>query len=107
MFNIDYLRSFRILDYAWFDLILSFAGLALLSPLLSWLFRKIHLNIPKRNWIILMLPLSIVIHLAAGQNTALTQHVLFENGYWLEKIVIIVCLITGFSGIKITTDNKK
>jgi len=60
---IEFLRQFRFGGYAFFDLIVAFLGVYLLSPLLSKIFLKIKIYIPKSNWIFLTLPIGILIHI--------------------------------------------
>lgn len=99
--NIEYLRSFRIFDYAIFDLSVSFLGIYLLSPLLTKLFLKINLNIPTSSWLYLTLPLSILVHIAVGTYTKMTQNFLDPNGHYYIKIVILTLLFLGLKSVKI------
>ncbi len=100
MISLETLRQFRVLDYAVFDLAISFLAAWILSPLLSFLFRKIKIEIPKRNWIIWTLPIAFIAHLIAGTNTLMTQRLLDPSGHYLLKIVIIFLTLLGFKGIK-------
>lgn len=97
---IPLLRQFRILNYAVFDLTLAFLGIFLVAPLLSKIFRKIGLEIPKRSWLFLVLPISIVVHLLVGQMTPMTRNFLDLDGHYLLKTVIIGLFILGMTGIK-------
>ncbi|MFZ2152519.1 MAG: hypothetical protein WAV41_00480 [Microgenomates group bacterium] len=101
MINIETLRQFRIGNYAVFDLIVSFIGIYLLSPALSWLFRKINIDIPKINWLFLTLPTSIIVHLLIGNKTQMTKDFLDPSNHYLIKIIIIGFLLWGIRGIKI------
>jgi len=56
METITWLRQFRVTGYAVFDLAAAFLGMFLLSPVLSKLFRKMGLEIPRINWVCLTLP---------------------------------------------------
>jgi len=98
--TIEYLRSFRIFQYAIFDLIASFLGIFLLSPLLTKLFLKININIPTSSWMYLTLPMSIFIHIAVGNYTKMTQNFLDLNSNYILKIIILVLLFLGLKGIK-------
>lgn len=100
MNTIDYLRQFRIGDYAVFDFTAGFLGMLLLSPLLSRLFNKAGIHIPKRNWVILMLPISVLAHILVGKITPLTKDFLDANGHYLLKFIIIGCCVLGTLGIK-------
>ncbi len=101
MITLEYLRSFRIFGYAIFDLSLSFLGMFLLAPILSKLFLRIGINIPKINWVYLTLPIGIVAHLLVGTMTPMTRQFLDLNGYYILKLVILGSLIMGFWGITI------
>jgi len=97
---IDYLRTFRIGSFAVFDFTIAFLGMALLSPLLSWLFLKAGILVPKKNWVILTLPISVVAHILIGSTTPLTQQFLDPSGHYFVKLVIVGCCVWGATGIK-------
>ncbi len=97
---IEFLRQFRIDGYAIFDLALSFIGMAILAPLLSRLFYKIGVIVPKKNWIILTLPLSIIIHILFNQQTLMVKDFFDVSGHFGLKILILVLLVFGLSGVK-------
>lgn len=99
MFSISYLRSFKILGFAAFDLTLSFLGIYLLAPLLTKLFLLIRLHIPRSSWLLLTLPLSILVHVMVGQYTPFTKYFLDPSGHYLLKLLILVLIILGFAGI--------
>ncbi|MFH2232258.1 MAG: hypothetical protein ABII13_03770 [Patescibacteria group bacterium] len=101
MFSIEYLRQFRIGSYAIFDFAVTFLGIYLLSPLLSKLFRKLRIDVPKRNWLYLALPISIVAHLLVGEITPMTKNFLDIHGHYILKILIVSLLVLGIKGIKI------
>ena len=101
MITIEYLRNFKIGEYAIFDLTVSFLGIWLLSPLLSQAFRLIKLDIPRQNWLFLTLPIGIIFHLAVGRYTPMTKYFLDPSGHYLLKIFLITLLILGLSHIKI------
>lgn len=107
MFSIDYLRQFRIGPYAIFDFTATFVGIALLAPLLSWLFVKCRIDIPKRSWYFWALPLSIITHLLVGTITPMTKHFLDMEGHYLLKILMIGLVILGFRGVKILKTSQK
>lgn len=89
MFNLDFLRSFRIFEMAIFDLVLSYLGIWLLSPFLIKTFKKFNIKITRIQWLWLVLPLSIIIHLAVGQETALTRMIFDPYGNHLIKVVVL------------------
>jgi len=97
---ITYLRQFRLTGYAVFDFAAAFLGVFLLSPFLSKLSRKIGLEIPKRNWLYLTLPLGVGAHLISGKITPLTKDFLDPHGHYILKIVIIGSLVPGLMNIK-------
>lgn len=103
MNTIDFLRQFRISEYALFDLGVSFLGVYLLSPLLSKLFLKFRIKIPKRSWLFFTLPLGILVHLLVGKITPMTKNFIDPHGHFFLKILILVLLILGIQGIKRTS----
>ena len=106
MVPIEYLRQFRIGEYAIFDFVAAFLGMYLLSPLLSKLFRKIGVDIPKYNWLFLTLPIAIVSHILVGNITPMTRDFLDMGGHYIVKIVILVLFILGMRGIKLEFKKK-
>lgn len=101
MISTQYLRSFRLGEYAIFDLAASFLGIWLLSPLLSRLFRLIHLDIPLRSWLLLTLPLAILIHVLVGRYTPMTKYFLDPSAHYLLKIILFALFVLALRGIKI------
>lgn len=103
MTQIEYLRQFRIGEFAIFDFTAAFLGMFLLAPLLSWLFKKMGILVPLRNWVILMLPISVLAHILVGTYTPLTKQFLDPSGHYLTKMVIVACCIFSLMGIKRVT----
>jgi len=101
MLSIEYLRQFRIGQYAFFDFAVSFLAIYLLAPLLSKLFLKLGLDIPKHNWLYLTLPIGILAHILVGTITPMTRNLLDLHGHYILKIVIIALVILGLRGVKI------
>ena len=101
MDTLEYIRQFRIFEYAIFDLAVSFLGIYLLSPFLSKLFKKVKIDIPKSNWLFLTLPLGILIHIIVGNITPMVANFLNLQGHYLLKFLILILIILGFRGIKI------
>jgi hypothetical protein len=97
---LKFLRSFRIANYALFDLAIAFLGIVLLAPLLSRLALKVGLKIPLSSWLFFTLPLSILSHLLVGNKTAMTKNFLDPHGHYLLKILIIILLLLGLKEIK-------
>ena len=107
MVPIEYLRQFRLSGYAIFDFIAVFLGFLILAPLLSKLFLKLKLDVPKRNWIFLSLPISIPVHLLVGQITPMTRDFFNIHDHYILKIILITLLILGLKGIKLINTEKK
>ena len=101
MATLEFLRQFRLGGYAIFDLAVSFLGVALLSPLLSKLFLKIRLYVPKLNWVFLTLPIGILVHLAFGRFTPMTQDFFDWSGHWWLKAIVLLSLFLGLRGTRI------
>jgi len=101
MIPIAFLRQFRLGDYAIFDFAVSFLGFYLLAPLLSKLFLKLRIDIPRQNWLYLTLPIGITAHLIFGKITPLTRDFIDIQGHYIVKIVIIGLLLIGLNDIKI------
>jgi len=100
MLSIEFLRQFRIGEYAVFDLAVSFLGIFLLAPLLSKIFLKFKIVVPKINWVILTLPIAILVHLLVGNITPMTRNFFDLHGHYILKILIVALLIFGLRGIK-------
>ena len=101
MISVDFLRQFRVGGYAIFDFTTAFVGVYLASFLLSKLFRKIRVDIPRISWVLLTLPIGIATHLIIGRITPLTGNFLDIHGHYILKIVIVGLLLLGLRGIKI------
>ncbi|MEI7512485.1 MAG: hypothetical protein WCK01_03430 [Candidatus Uhrbacteria bacterium] len=100
MTTIEYLRQYKVGEYALFDFAASFLGMLILAPLLSWLCKKAGIIVPKKNWVIFTLPLSIIAHVLVGKITPMTRDFLDPSGHYILKIVIVACLIFSFVGLK-------
>lgn len=83
-----------------FDFTIGFLGMLLVSPLLSWLFKKVGIHFPKRNWVILMLPISILVHILVGKITPLTKDFLDPDNHYFVKLIVVCCCILGATGIR-------
>ena len=99
--TIEFFRSFKLGEYAIFDLAISFLGIWLLSPLLSKIFRLFRLDIPTSSWIFLTLPLSITIHALIAKYTPMTKYFLDPSGHYALKLFIFSLLVIGIHKIKI------
>lgn len=101
MTTLEFLRSFKIFDFAIFDLSVSFLGIWLLAPFLSKIFRLFKLDIPLSSWMYLTLPLSILVHVLVGKYTPMTKYFLDPSDHYLLKLFILVLLYFGIKIIKI------
>jgi len=101
--TIEYLRQFKLGGYAIFDFAASFLGIYLLAPLLSKLFLLIKIDVPKRNWLYLTIPLSVLVHYLVGNITPMTRDFMDMSGHYLLKAFILVLLIMGLKGVKLVT----
>jgi len=106
MIPIEFLRQFRFSGYAIFDFVAAFLGIYLLSPLLSKIFLKFRIDIPKQNWLFLTLPISIFIHLLVGRITPMTRDFIDIHNHYILKVLILSLLILGIKGIKIVKKNS-
>jgi hypothetical protein len=107
MIPIEFLRQFRLGEYAIFDLALAFLGIYLLSPLLSKIFLKIRIDIPKISWVFLTLPIGIITHLLFGKMTPMTRNFLDIHDHYILKIIIIGLLLLGLKDIKMVKKAEK
>lgn len=101
MITVEYLRQFKISEYAVFDFLISFLAVFLLAPFLTKLFLKVRISVPKANWLYLVVPLSILFHIIFKQMTPLTENFLDVTGYYVLKIIVVFLLIMGFRGVKV------
>lgn len=101
MTTIEYLRQFRFKEYAIFDFAAAFIGIYFLSPYLSRIFLKLNLDIPRKSWLFLTLPISIITHLLIGNITPMTKDFIDIHGHYLLKTLILSLLIFGIKGIEI------
>lgn len=102
MIPIEFLRQLRIGEYTIFDFAVAFLGIYLLSPLLSKLFLKIKIDIPKKNWLYLTLPIGVLAHILVGNITPMTRDFLDIHDHYILKILILVLLILGLKNIKLS-----
>jgi hypothetical protein len=99
---IDFLRQFRLGGFAVFDFAVAFLGIFLMAPVLSKIFRKLGLEISRRSWVFLTLPIGIMVHILIGKITPMTREFLDPSGHYLLKMIIAVLFILGLAGIKKT-----
>ena len=107
MNTLEYLRQFRIIGFAVFDFTVALLGMLAISPLLSAVFKKIGILVPKKNWVLLAIPVGIVVHLFFNVMTPLTKNILDPNGHYVEKLVVLILLVFGLWGIKRNPQKNK
>ena len=107
MIPIEFFRQFRFSEYAIFDFVVAFLGIYLLSSLLSKIFLRLRIDIPKRNWLFLTLPISIFVHLLIGNITPMTRDFIDINSHYFLKILILILLIFGIKGVKIIKKDSR
>ena len=100
MNTIDFLRQFRIGEFALFDLGISFLGIYLFSPLLSKIFLKLKIKISRLSWLFFTLPLGILTHILIGNITPMTKNFIDLRGHYFLKILILSLLILGIKDIR-------
>jgi hypothetical protein len=105
MIPIEFLRQFRFGGYAIFDFVAVFIGMYLLAPLLSKIFLKLRIEIPKTNWLFLALPIGIMVHLLIGKITPMTRDFINLQDHYILKIFIICLLVLGLRKVKIIKKN--
>ena len=91
---IGVLRQFRIGPFTIFDTALAYAGIYLVSPLLTKLFSRLHLYISRTAWLWLTLPIAAIFHLVLHINTPFVKMLLDPNNY-MAKIVLLFMLFMG------------
>lgn len=101
MNTLELLRQFRLGEYAIFDFAVSFLAFYLLAPFLSKLFRKFRLDIPKRSWLYLALPIGVFVHIFVGEITPMTKDFLDLGGHYLLKVVMLVLVYLGVRRVKV------
>lgn len=94
------LRQFRIGSFAIFDTVLGFFGMYLLAPLLSKLFAKLHLDIPKSSWLWWMFPISVVFHLIFRQDTPLMRVFSSTQGLLIASATLAFMIFMGARGCR-------
>ena len=107
MISIEFLRQFRFGEYAIFDFVVAFLGIYLLSPLLSKIFLKLRVDIPKKSWVLLTLPIGIVAHLIVGRITPMTKNFLDIHGHYILKIILVLLVVLAVKDMKIIKNKQQ
>lgn len=95
MITLEYLRSFRFNNFSVFDFASAYLGIYLLVPLLNKIISLTHRQLSRMQWMLLVLPISIIFHLATANLTPLTKMAIDPNGGYLLKTVLIIMLYFG------------
>lgn len=95
MITIEYLRSFRLGPFAIFDFAISYVGVYLLVPMLNKIISPLNRSLTHFQWMLLVLPLSILFHIIFRNFTPLTKQALDLSGHYLLKIALIAMLYFG------------
>lgn len=96
---IDYLRQYRVGQFAILDFTMAFLGIYLLSPLIIKFFKFLNIRFTVANLIWLTIPISLLFHLIFKTNTPLTKMLLDPSGHYLLKVVVVFMLYMGFRGV--------
>lgn len=94
------LRQYRIGPFPIFDTALAYVGILIISPLLTWLFSKIHVRIPWYSWLWFTVPLSVVFHILFHVNSPLMKMLFDLKTAIPVVIVLIVMMFMGGRSIK-------
>jgi hypothetical protein len=99
MTSLEYLRQFRIGQFAIFDTIVSYLGILILSPILSWLMFKLRIKVTLISWLWLTLPISVIFHLIFNQSTPLMK-VLTNPSNLQFYVAILILLGMTYMGVR-------
>lgn len=97
----EFLRQFRIGEYAIFDFAASFLVMYFMAPVLTKAVRHFGVDVPKWTWMYFTIPLSVLAHLLVGTITPLTQHVIDPHGSYVIKALILLLIILGAKDVRI------
>lgn len=99
MFSIEYLRQFRIGPFAIFDIISSYLGILILSPILSWVASRMNLKISTITWLWFTLPLAVIFHIIFRQSTPMMK-MLTNLGNYQFYIAILILIAMTYMGFR-------
>jgi hypothetical protein len=99
MGTIDYLRQYRIGQFAILDFTAAFLGIYLISPLVIKFFKLFGIKFEVSNLMWLTVPISILFHIVFSTNTPFTKMFLDPSGYYLLKAVVTLMVYMGFRGV--------
>ncbi|GEM_PF-720223 len=105
---ITLLRQYRIGPFTIFDTALAYAGILILSPLLTKLFFLVRIKIPLTSWLWLTMPLSVIFHIIFRQDTPLIRILFNSDEFYIAAVVLLFMTYMGLRGIRrvqrVTTD---
>lgn len=97
--SLEYLRQFRIGQFAIFDTAISYVGILILSPLLTWFGSLLRMNISLVSWLWFTLPISVLFHIIFRQSTPL-MNILKNPGHVQFYIAIFILLAMTYMGLR-------
>jgi hypothetical protein len=95
MITLEYLRSFRICNLSVFDFATAYLGIYLLVPLLNKIISPTHRQLTHWQWMLLVLPISLIFHLLFGNMTPLTKLAIDPYSGYAFKVLLLVMLYFG------------
>lgn len=99
MISLEYLRQFKIEQFAIFDTVISYIGVLILSPVLTRLMSILKLKIPTSSWLWFTLPLSVLFHFIFHQSTPLMK-ILANYRHFQFYVAITVLFAMIYMGFK-------
>lgn len=100
MITIEYLRSFRLYNFSIFDFVTAYLGVYLLVPILNWIISPTRRQLSHLQWLLLVLPISIIFHLLTSTSTPLTLLATdLHQGYFF-KVALLAMLYFGLRSRK-------
>lgn len=99
MITLEYLRQFKVGPFAIFDTVISYVGILILAPLLSWLMSRLHLKIPISSWLWFTMPISVIFHIIFRQSTPLMK-ILTNPGQFQFYIALLILLTMTYIGLR-------
>ncbi len=95
MITIEYLRSFRLSNFSIFDFVAAYLGIYLLVPLLNKIISPVHRQLTHMQWMLLVLPISIIFHLITRNQTPLTKMAIDPSGNYIFKLLLVGMIYFG------------
>lgn len=99
MITLEYLRQFKAGPFAIFDTVISYVGILIFAPILSWLAAQLHIRIPTSSWLWFTMPISVIFHLIVNQLTPLMK-VLANPGHFTFYIALFTLIAMTYMGLR-------